>query len=242
MSGIPSALGEIVIFKTLDDGFVELAGPGTIEQTKLLKTMIQQLDRDALMIVDGALSRLSSAGHGLAEKIVLCTGASVHPDQATVIQQTMLAVRLLQLPVVWLEDDVMQAFTNNDYVIAGEDIRSGKFAGPLEISQILQAVKKSDDLIGINGVITQAMMNEILSYEDLENIRLIGQDPTRFFLDQATYDRLVRRNIILQVLQSSELAMVVVNPYAPKGPGFGPDFLETLTKLITVDVIDVRRQ
>lgn len=242
LSGISSALGEIVIFETLDDGFIELAGPGTIEQTKRLKQMIRSLDPEALLIVDGALSRLSSAGHGLAQKVVLCTGASLHPDQASVLDETLLAVSLLQLPVVKLTPDQAAALEGHDYVIAGSELRNGRFTGPLQISHMLQQVEASDDVLIIKGLITQEMLDELLSYGEIENIRLIAQDPTRIFVDRLTYDRLVRRGIILQVLGAAELALVVVNPSAPRGPGFGPDFLEQLQANVTVPVIDVRRQ
>lgn len=241
LSGIPSSLGEIVIFETLDDGFVELAGPATIEQTKQLRDMIRLIDDEALLIVDGALSRLSSAGHGLAEEIVLCTGASVHPDRTKVLDETVLAVRLLQLPVVKLSDDKAKLLEQNDYLIAGETLRAGKFLGPLDIHQILEQVEPSDDLIALNGVITQEMLQELLSYGAIENIRLLGQDPTRFFVDQATFERLQRRDILLQVRGAAHLALVVVNPSAPRGPGFGPDFMELLKHRIDVPVIDVRR-
>lgn len=241
LSGIPSSLGEIVIFQTLDDGFVELAGPATIEQTKQLKDMIRALDDEALFIVDGALSRLSSAGHGLAEEIVLCTGASVHPDQTKVLEETVLAAELLQLPVVSLPEDQSKLLAQNDYLIAGDDVRADRFNGPLDITQLIEQVTPSDDLIALNGVITQEMLHELLGVPAIENIRLVGQDPTRFFVDQPTFDRLKRRNILLQVAQASHLALVVVNPSAPRGPGFGPDFLETLKRRIDVPVIDVRR-
>lgn len=241
MSGIPSALGEIVIFETLDDGFIELAGPGTIEQTKQLKSMIQGLKPEALLIVDGALSRLSSAGHGLVEQVVLCTGGSVHPDQATVLDETLLAIQLLELPVVTLEDDTLTTLKSQDYVIQGETIRGGTFPGPLQISQMLSQVVASDDLIALSGVVTQEMLEELLSFPEINQLRLVAEDPTRFFLDRSTFERLQRRNIILQVQSAAKLAMVVVNPYAPRGPGFGPDFLQELRSRVSVPVIDVRR-
>lgn len=242
MSGISSALGEIVIFNALDDGYIELAGPGTIGEMKQLKAMLHQIDPFAQLIVDGALSRLSSAGHGLCEEVVLCTGGAVHPDQQVVIEETVFTEQLLNLPVVTLAEETLDLLANHDYVLLGKTNRAGDFPEPLDVTTLLEEVTLDDEAIIIRGVITQDMMDAILSQPTIMNLSLIAQDPTRFFIDQATMERLSRRGIELKVRQRSNLALIVVNPSAPRGPDFGEDFLEKIQARVRVPVINVRRE
>lgn len=242
LSGISSALGEIVIFNTLDDGFIELAGPSSIGEMKELKALLQQIDPSAQLIVDGALSRLSSAGHGLCEEVVLCTGGAVHADQQVVIDETVFTTKLLQLPLARLSEAELDLLAMSDYVLSGEEVRGGRFPQPLDVSNMIDEVKESDQSIIIRGLITQDMMDLILSQPVIENLSLIAQDPTRFFIDETTMDRLFRRGIELKVRLRSNLALIAVNPSAPRGPDFGDDFQEKIAQRVNVPVINVRRE
>lgn len=241
LSGISSALGEIVIFNALDDGFIELAGPGSIGEMKDLKAMLHRIDPFAQLIVDGALSRLSSAGHGLCEEVVLCTGGAVHPDEQVVIDETVFTTRLLQLPIAKVSEDELDRLATYDYVVSGETIRAGHFPEPLDVSSLVEEVRETDTSIIIRGLITQEMVEMILSQPVIENLKLIAQDPTRFFIDQTTWERLSRRGIELQVRHRSNLALIAVNPTAPRGPDFSEDFLEKIQAKVSVPVINVRR-
>ena len=241
LSGIHSALGEIIIFSALDDGFIELAGPGSIGEMKQLKAMLHQIDSSAQLIVDGALSRLSSAGHGLCQEVVLCTGGAVHPDAQVVIDETVHTAELLQLPIVHLSEEQLDLMVSNDYIITGETTRAGCFPAPLDVSELLEDIRLDDTSLIIQGVITQEMMDELLSQPTIMNLDLIAQDPTRFFIDPSTWVKLKRRGIELKVRQRANLAAIIVNPTAPRGPSFGPDFQQRIQERVSVPVIDVRR-
>ncbi|MBO4914741.1 MAG: hypothetical protein J5449_05985, partial [Oscillospiraceae bacterium] len=96
-TGLYTSLGEVVIFRARSDGFVQLAGPGIVEQLKPLRETLTSLGASAVLI-DGALSRKSPASCAADGVCVLSTGASLHRDMDRVVAETAFAASLLSLP------------------------------------------------------------------------------------------------------------------------------------------------
>ncbi|MBQ7144704.1 MAG: hypothetical protein IJR65_06055 [Oscillospiraceae bacterium] len=96
-TGIHTSLGEVVIFRARSDGFVQLAGPGIVEQLAPLRAMLTELGT-GIVLIDGALSRRSPAAGVKDGACILSTGASLDRDLETVVAETAYAARLLTLP------------------------------------------------------------------------------------------------------------------------------------------------
>ena len=96
-TGVGTPLGEVVVFRALSDGFVQLAGPSTREQLATLSKTLRDLGA-GIVLIDGAISRKSLGAPSVSEAVILCTGASYHKDMETVIRDTAYACELLTLP------------------------------------------------------------------------------------------------------------------------------------------------
>lgn len=95
-TGMHTPLGEVIVLRTLSDGFVELAGPSMKDQLRALAAMLRELGGDPVLI-DGAISRKSVAAPAVSEGVILCAGASYSPDMDATIADTAYAARLLGL-------------------------------------------------------------------------------------------------------------------------------------------------
>jgi energy-coupling factor transporter ATP-binding protein EcfA2 len=87
-------LGYVVLVRALSDGFVQLGGPSIVAQ---LAKLIKHIPGDKIL-VDGAVSRKSSANPTVTEAVVLCSGAGLNRNMQKTIEETRHAVNLLTLP------------------------------------------------------------------------------------------------------------------------------------------------
>ena len=96
-TGIPTPLGEVVIFRARSDGNVQLAGPSITTQLKEVSRLFFEMGADK-SIIDGALGRKSLGARAVAEGVILCTGASYHMSIDKVVADTAHVYRLMNLP------------------------------------------------------------------------------------------------------------------------------------------------
>lgn len=97
-TGMRTPMGEVVLLRALSGGFVQLAGPSTAEQLARLSGMLRASGAD-IVLIDGALSRKSLGAPAVSEAVILCAGASYHPDLDRVVRDTAYACALLSLPI-----------------------------------------------------------------------------------------------------------------------------------------------
>ncbi|MEF9931801.1 MAG: hypothetical protein RR770_05835, partial [Bacteroidales bacterium] len=82
-----SSLGRVVTAKVLSGGKVLLSGPSSGVSLRRWMGSLEQFEID-LCIVDGALSRLSSASPAISKAMVLSTGAAYSANLSTLVQKT----------------------------------------------------------------------------------------------------------------------------------------------------------
>lgn len=96
---ITTAMGNVVIGKTLIEGKVLLGGASS---TPMLSALIKQFKGlgAELVLVDGALSRRSLASPAVTDATILCTGAAVSLNIDTLVQTTKFRYEIMTLPLV----------------------------------------------------------------------------------------------------------------------------------------------
>ena len=100
-----SPLGEIVIGRVRDGGYVQVAGPQLLSEIKEVADLMLSLGA-GFVIIDGALDRLSQAAPTISEATILSTGAVLSRDMNRVIEETLHVVKTLSLPEI--EDKVVE--------------------------------------------------------------------------------------------------------------------------------------
>ncbi|GAX89555.1 hypothetical protein [Effusibacillus lacus] len=98
-TGIPSAMGEILILRVAEAGNVLLAGVRQVAHAKELNGRFEKWGAQ-LHIIDGAFDRMACASPDLSDGIVLATGASVGRTVESVVRETKAALARLRMPAV----------------------------------------------------------------------------------------------------------------------------------------------
>ncbi len=96
-TGVFTPLGEVVVFRALSDGYVQLAGPSMNGQLAELSETLGDLGA-GVVLIDGAISRKTLAAPAVSEATILCSGASYAADMETVVADTAYICELLTLP------------------------------------------------------------------------------------------------------------------------------------------------
>lgn len=97
VTDIGTPLGRIVVMRALSAGFAQIAGPSITAQAASLVKDLRGFGADKV-IVDGAVGRKSLAMPGIADAVVLATGASLSKSMDGVIAQTRHIVDIFCLP------------------------------------------------------------------------------------------------------------------------------------------------
>lgn len=242
-----TAIGELLICKVQDAGYVQIAGPVINSETKKLCQDMFALGCDLIMI-DGAIDRKTIASPETSDAIILATGAVLSRSMKKVVEETAHVVHLYGLPE-FDENDKVSEFIRQDkyeHIIAFNDKGEGKV---LDLVTGLGAARYIDDAIEddtryifIPGAFTNSVVADI-SNKHLKQVEFILKDPTKIFVNIMDWGQLRKRGFKVKVLKNIEIAAITVNPWSPQGYTFDSDVLiEAMKNLIPdMPIIDVRK-
>ncbi len=236
-TGLSTAMGEVIVFRALSAGYVELAGPSLIKDMKNLVEGVLK-DHECLPIIDGALSRLSSAGHGLASHVILCTGASVDRSFSSIMERTLLAAEQLTFPKTRHAVDFQGVPA---WLLGEKDIPVvPQVEGSLTSAEILNQWQE-EPVLALKGLLSQRMALDLLKWKGFTGRTVILEDSTRLMVTPATFKKLKQRNIRFEVLESVKLPFIALNPTSPLGWTLNEAEAVKVLSASGVPVINVRR-
>ena len=213
-----TALGRVVTAKALQEGKVLLSGPSSATALKRWMRSLKDFGID-LILVDGALSRLSTASPAVSEAMVLSTGAAYSANIRELVAKTAFVVELIRLPL---------------YVGPQPDLRLSSF------SVLDAAALKGNRIIEVEGALTDRLLQLVKNGLGEGEIELVVGDFTKIFCSQELYRAFVRRGGRISVRMKSELLAVCVNPVAPNGIVLDSDILcRELSGKIGLPVYDI---
>lgn len=240
-------LGEIIIGKVRDGGYVQIAGPQLLSEIKAVSDMMLDLGA-SFVIIDGALDRLSQAAPAISEATILSTGAVLSRDVNKVIEETLHVVKTLGLPMV--EDNnirsiVRDLIDNNKVAVIDDknqvDIIPLKTA--LSGGNIIGDHLKDDSkyLIIPGSLVKNTLEDLTRTTRKYKNIEIIITDGTKVFIPPKDWLKFMRQGVKVKVLDPINLAGITVNPYAPQGYYFEPvEFLSKMRSYINhIPVMDI---
>ena len=242
-----TAIGELLICRVQDAGYVQIAGPVINAETKKLCKDMFDLGCDLIMI-DGAIDRKTIASPETSDAIILATGAVLSRSMKKVVEETAHVVHLYGLPE-FEEDDRVTEFIKNDnyeHIIAFNDKGEGRVldlvTGLGNARYIDDAIEEDTKYIFIPGAFTNSVVADI-SNKHLKQVEFILKDPTKIFINIMDWGQLRKRGFKVKVLKNIEIAAITVNPWAPQGYTFDSDLLIDSLKNLLPDmpIIDVRK-
>ncbi|MSU00608.1 hypothetical protein [Tissierella pigra] len=240
-------LGEIVIGRVKDEGYVEVAGPQLLSEIKNVSDIMLNLGAK-FVIIDGALDRLSQAAPAISEATILATGAVLSRDINKVIEETIHTVNTLSLPVVEdmkVRNIIRKLMDNNEIAVIDEN----KKVTNIPLKTALNGGHIIGDYLRDNSrylVIPGSLVKKTI--EDLrrttrryKNIDIVIRDGTKIFINPKDWLVFLHAGVRVKVLDPVNLICITLNPYAPAGYYFEPrEFLSKMKSYITkIPVMDL---
>ncbi len=226
ISGESTALGRVITAKVVSEGKVILSGPSSTAALKRWMDEAEGIGVD-LIIVDGALSRMSSASPAVTERLILATGAALSSNLPTLVAQTAFTVEMIGL----------QEFDRGVVYNSNEQIELSSMMG---VQQIPSSVRR----IVVSGALTDMFLKKIIATmtgnDGADGLEIVVKDFTRIFVSPQSYREFLRAGGKLSVEKRSTLIAVCVNPVAPNGYRMDSDKLcKALSEKIGLPVYDI---
>ena len=242
-TGISTPMGDVVLFRARSDGAVQLAGPSINSQLTRVREDFFRFGADRVLI-DGALSRKSLCSRTVTEATVLCTGASYHKNLDVVVEDTAYQCQILTLPEA--ADARLQQIPEDfrGTVLFGED-ESWTVPAGISVADALRAPEaKGAQAVFFGGALSDFAVKPLLMANSLpKGLRLVVRDSSKILLRRENYEKLLRRGMTVQVLQSVNLVALTVNPFSAYGyPCDRKELLERMRGCVSIPVIDVMEE
>lgn len=244
-TGFFTAMGEVILGRVCEAGFVELAGPTLISQHRTLQQLFLDYGAD-LTLIDGALDRVSSAVPALAQGIILATGAMLGPSIDVVLAKTKDRIDRLTIPQVAEAQlgtcqQIMQSSTaaiiDEGQQVTVLPIDNSLLAGEL----LLQAITRQTETVVLVGAVGDKVLESLLASKRNGNVQLVIKNGTTLFCVSSLWQKFVAAGGSIRAVESIRLLAVTVNPVSPTGASFDPqDFFDRSVRgLVPYPVIDV---
>ena len=236
-TGISTPLGEVVVVQAESDGSVQLAGPSMTSQLKALNAVFFEHGCERVYI-DGALSRKSLCAPAVSDATVLCTGASYSPNIDEVVADTSFACALLSLSKteIW-SDKYKERMTVCDV--------NGEITALSGQETILEAVSgrrraRAKGLL-LRGAVTDARVKPLISSgADITGLRITAEDGSKLLISRGVYEKLLMRGAKFDVIETTKLCAVTVNPISAYGNDFDKrELFDKMSAAVNVSVINV---
>lgn len=243
-TGIYTPLGEVIIFRALSDGYVELVGPSINSHLKMIIEGLRQFG-SKIVIVDGALNRSSTADPSVAEGVMLATGAALSCDIDQVVAITHHKLRLLSIEVETKPNRralLQEAFYKGKVSFINE----GRLMVTEELTAIggEKAIKEGLDsgasAVIIRGVVGDRLMEYLTRYSDSIGKIIYVEDGTKLFISSENYAKLIKRGFSIKALNPIKVIAVSVNPLSREGHRLDSHRLcQQLHESLKLPIIDV---
>jgi hypothetical protein len=200
-----------------------------------------------LILVDGALSRRTTASPSVTEAAILSTGASLSRSMDRVVEMTCYTVKCLSLRKE-ADDSILSLVNTRLNSSRISIIYKDKTFKKLEVQTSLQAAKDIVESLNdkvshilIRGAVTDKLIEDIIKSTDkYKGITFLVEDGTKIFLSQETFYKFERLGGRFKAIEAINLACITCNPISPYGYEFDKKlFLETLRKSINLPIFDV---
>ncbi len=245
-TGFNTPMGEIIICRALSDGYVDLAGPSVNSHLTLICDELKKFG-SKLVIVDGALSRKTSASPSITNATILSTGAAMSRSMAKVIEKTSHTVELLSLEneqnklLLNLASEIM--YRGRIGIIRRDNtIKMLNVLTSLESSkEIVQVLDENTSYVVIKGVVSDKLLQDIMtSTKKYKGVTFLVEDGTKLFLTRETFYKFKKQGGIIKTIKKINVVCVTANPKSPYGYEFNKyKFLDGLRNSLIVPVFDV---
>lgn len=248
-TGVRTPLGEVEIVRLREAAKVEVAGPSSAEEIGAVVEEMLELGADQA-IIDGSIDRRAAAAPGVADAVIMATGAVLDEDIDAVVRQTGQAVEMISLPPI--TDQRLRDLAGNakgrSILASGESVQSlpERFALTAESGRLpadLRSTGDREQTLLVGGVLPEHLLEALLVGRRRGRLRIVAANPTNVFIHAHSPRWYRQRGIHLEVLDRVELSALTVNPQAPLSHSFDSTQLRTAIAGVVpqgLPVVDVK--
>lgn len=237
-----TSLGRIVTAKALTKGKILLSGPSSNFGLRRWMTSMRKFDID-LILIDGALSRMSLASPATSESMILSTGAAYSANINTLVQKTAFVVEMINLDLT-SEENRLRFNDIHSGVWAVDDndeLHDLKVTSSLSTNLCTEGIEHCRTLY-LTGALTDTFLNHIRGKRLFKETEVVVTDFTKIFLTPLLYKGFVSGGGKISVMMKSKLIAVTANPTAPNGMVLDSEKLcKTLSEAINLPVYDLMK-
>ncbi|MBO4870950.1 MAG: hypothetical protein J5565_03075 [Muribaculaceae bacterium] len=235
-----TSLGRVVTAKALTSGKILLSGPSSAMGLQRWMCGMRHFDID-LVIIDGALSRMSSASPAVSQSMILATGAAYSANIGTLVQKTAYVVELIGLELT--SEDNIKLLAPLDKGLWWVDKEGGLHDLNMLTSlssQIHFDGMETCSTIYVAGALVDGFLEKIRQNKSLKGVEIVVRDFTKIFVSPQQFKAFVKAGGCVRVMQKSKLIAVTVNPTSPSGYVLDSDTLcSRLSEAIQLPVYDL---
>lgn len=235
-----TSLGRVVTARAVTGGKVLLSGPSSASG---LKRWMGEMCRHGidLVVVDGALSRLSSASPAVSKSMILATGAAYSANITTLVQKTARVVDLINMDLTSDSNIALLTPLEQGLWFIDKD-------GALHDLNMLTSLSSDIRFEGIEncatlyvaGALVDSFLEKVRLNKDLRHAEVVVRDFTKVFASSLQLNLFAKSGGRIRVLQKSKLLAVTVNPTSPSGYVLDSDTLcRRLSEAISLPVYDL---
>ena len=238
-----TSLGRVVTARALTGGKILLSGPSSASSLRRWMGEMQQRYGIDLVVIDGALSRMSSASPAVSQSMILATGAAYSANMATLVSKTAHVVDLVNLEL-----------TSRENIAALMPLEKGLWFidkdGNLNSLDAVTSLSKDIHFEGMDncttlyvaGALVDGFLEKVRKNKSLKQVELVVRDFTKIFVTPQQFRLFLKAGGRIRVLQKSKLIAVTVNPTSPSGYVLDSDTLcGKLSEAIGLPVYDLMK-
>ena len=236
-----TSLGRVVTAKAVTGGKILLSGPSSASSLRRWMHEMQGRYGIDLVIIDGALSRMSSASPAVSQSMILATGAAYSANMATLVSKTVHVVDLVNLELTDAANLKMLTPLEKGLWSIDKD-------GVLRSLDMVTSLAKDIHFEGMDGcrtlyvagALVDGFLEKVRKNKDLRQVELVVRDFTKIFVTPQQFRLFLKTGGRISVLQKSKLIAVTVNPTSPSGYVLDSDILcGKLSEAIGLPVYDL---
>jgi hypothetical protein len=238
-----TSLGRVVTARALTGGKILLSGPSSASSLRRWMGEMQQRYGIDLVVIDGALSRMSSASPAVSHSMILATGAAYSANMATLVSKTAHVVDLVNLELTTRENIAALMPLEKGLWFIDKD-------GTLNSLDAVTSLSKDIHFEGMDncttlyvaGALVDGFLEKVRKNKSLKQVELVVRDFTKIFVTPQQFRLFLKAGGRIRVLQKSKLIAVTVNPTSPSGYVLDSDTLcGKLSEAIGLPVYDLMK-
>jgi len=238
-----TSLGRVVTARALTGGKILLSGPSSASSLRRWMGEMQQRYGIDLVVIDGALSRMSSASPAVSQSMILATGAAYSANMATLVSKTAHVVDLVNLELTTRENIAALMPLEKGLWFIDKDGNLNSLDAVTSLSKDIHFEGMDNcTTLYVAGALVDGFLEKVRKNKSLKQVELVVRDFTKIFVTPQQFRLFLKAGGRIRVLQKSKLIAVTVNPTSPSGYVLDSDTLcGKLSEAIGLPVYDLMK-